>query len=123
MYHLLKNIKEGSIISGKVIKLKNRFNNLYVIEIFDQWITAKAPTPLEIGSYIDFIVEIKNGKHTLKIREKEKIISVNKEVKILRSCSLEVNSQNLKLISKYIEMKKPIQKDSILKFFRESNGI
>jgi hypothetical protein len=125
MYHLLKKLKKGQIVTGKVVKLKNRFNNIYIIEIFDQWITAKSPKPLNIGSMVEFIVEIVDGAQTLKIKDKkqQQMRSADREVKILRSCSLEINSKNLELISKYIELGKPIQLDSILRFFRENNGI
>ena len=125
MYQQLKKLKEGSIVTGKVVKLKNRFNNIYVIELFDQWMTAKSPTPLEIGSSVEFVVNIVDGNHTLKIREREtaqnSFRSVDKEVRILNSCNLDINSKNLQLISKYLEMGKPVQLDKILAFFREND--
>ncbi len=118
----LKNMKLGTKLFGRIINTEFKESNIYIVSINKEELTAYSELDFIKNEKV-FLEVIAEGKQPkLKLQKASDINALSEfpeSIRILKTCNIEVNKENIITMNEYLQEENPIQLDKIFQYFKQ----
>ena len=119
----LKNLKLGTKLFGKIISTEFKEKNIYIVNINKEELTAYSELDFVLNEKVFLEVTAEGKLPKLKLQKASNINTISEfpeSIRILKTCSIEINEENIITMNEYLTAGNPIQLDKIFNFFKQS---
>jgi len=117
----INRLKLGTKLFGKIVNVEFKEKNIYIVDINKEELTAYSELDFVQNEKVFLEVTAEGKLPKLKLQKASNINTMSEfpeSIKILKTCNIEINEENIITMNEYLIAKNPIQLDKIFQFFK-----
>jgi len=118
----INNLKIGTKLFGKIVNIEFKENNIYIVKIDKEELTAYSELDFVQNEKVFLEVFSEGRIPKLKLQKANNVNTMSEfpeSIRILKTCNIEINEENIITMNEYLIADNPIQLDKIFQFFKE----